>query len=131
VINPIAMFPVFVVNDLAKMKSFYETRFGFISEFFQEDFYLHLLQPESKVQLAFMVPEHPSQPGFLQSSASAEGMVISLEVDAAKTAYEQARQAGMDIVFEYREEEFGVAHFMVKDPAGLVIDVVEHLQQAA
>lgn len=128
-INPIAMFPVFVVNDLAKMKLFYESNFGFISEFFKEDFYLHLLQPESKAQLAFMVPNHPTQPRFLHTLANSEGMVISLEVTAAKGAYEQARQASLDIVFDYKVEEFGTAHFMVKDPAGLVIDIVEHLEQ--
>jgi len=128
-INPIAMFPVFVVSDLEKMKAFYETNFGYVSEFFQQDFYLHLLHPDSKAQLAFMVPDHPTQPGFLQSLASAKGMVISLEVTSAKAAHERARQSGLDVVFDYKEEEFGTAHFMVKDPAGLVIDVVEHLQQ--
>jgi len=128
-INPIAMFPVFVVDDLARMKAFYETNFGFVSEFFQEDFYLHLLQPDSKAQLAFMVPDHPSQPVFLHSAASSTGMVISLEVTGAKDAYEQARQAELDIVFDYKTEAFGTAHFMVKDPAGLVVDIVEHLDQ--
>ena len=126
-IRPIALFPVFVVPDLAKMKAFYERNFGFVSEFYQEDFYLHLLQPDAKAQLAFMVPEHPSQPAFLSPRASAQGMVISLEVTDAKRAYEQAKDAELDLVFQYKEEEFGVAHFMLKDPAGLVIDIVEHL----
>lgn len=128
-ITPIAMFPVLVTPDLAQMKAFYENSFGFISEFYQEDFYLHLLQPEAKVQLAFMVPDHPSQPGFLHQPASANGMVISLEVADAKAAYEEAVRAKMNIVFEYTVEEFGTAHFMLKDPAGLVIDIVEHLEQ--
>ena len=128
-INPIAMFPVLVANELAKMKAFYETNFGFVSEFYQEDFYLHLLQPDAKVQLAFMVPNHLSKPKFLQIPASSAGMVISLDVSTAKDAFEQAAQAGLEIVFDYKVEDFGIAHFMIKDPAGLVIDVVEHLEQ--
>lgn len=127
-IKPIAMFPVFVAPDLAEMKAFYENHFGFIPEFYQEDFYLHLLHPDAKAQLAFMVPDHPSQPAFLLPCASPEGMVISLEVTDAKRAYEQAVAAELDLVFEYKEEAFGIAHFMLKDPAGLVIDIVEHLQ---
>jgi len=127
-IKPIALFPVFVAPDLAQMKAFYETNFGFISEFYQEDFYLHLLQPEANAQLAFMVPDHPSQPAFLQPCASAEGMVISLEVTDAKMAYDQAVSAELNLVFDYKVEVFGTAHFMLKDPAGLVIDIVEHLQ---
>lgn len=127
-ISPIAMFPVLVVSDLVKMKAYYETNFGFVSEYYQEDFYLHLLQPDAKVQLAFMVPGHSSQPEFLQKAASSTGMVISLEVAVAKDAFELARQAGLDIIFDYKVEEFGTAHFMVRDPAGLVIDVVEHIE---
>jgi len=128
-INAIAMFPVLVANDLKKLKEFYENNFGFITEFYQDDFYLHLLQPESKIQLAFMVPNHPSQPEFLHPTASSMGMVISFEVENAKDAYEKARQSGLNISFEHKVEEFGVAHFMIRDPAGFILDVVEHLEQ--
>ena len=33
---------------------------------------------------------------------------------------------GLEIAFEYVEEPWGQRHFMVRDPAGLVVDVVEH-----
>jgi len=125
-INPIAMFPVLVAENLLKLKEFYETEFGFRTDFFQEDFYLHLQQPDSGIQLAFMVPDHPSQPDFLQSSAACTGMVISLEVAEAKLAFDEATKAGLDIFFKLKTEEFGVTHFMVRDPAGFAIDIVEH-----
>jgi len=128
-IKAIAMFPVLVANDLAKLKEFYERNFSFITEFYQEDFYLHLLQPDSKIQLAFMAPNHPSQPEFLHPTASATGMVISLEVDSAKSAHERAIQLSLPIIHEYKVEEFGVAHFMIRDPAGFALDIVEHLDQ--
>ncbi len=128
-INATAMFPVLVANDLDKLKEFYEIHFGFIAEFYQDDFYLHMLQPESKIQLAFMVPNHPSQPEFLHQSASTKGMVISFEVVSAEDAYDKARKSGLNICFEHKVEEFGVAHFMVRDPAGFVLDIVEHLEQ--
>ena len=54
-----------------------------------------------------------------------------MEVSDAKSAYELANQAGLDVVFEYRVEEFGTAHFMLRDPVGLVIDIVEHLEPGA
>lgn len=128
-INPTAMFPVLVANDLAKLREFYESNFGFTTEFYDEAFYLHLLQPVSKIQLGFMVPNHPSQPKFLHPTASSMGMVVSFEVDDAKAAYEIAQQSGLDISFEHKVEEFGVAHFMIRDPAGFVVDIVEHLDQ--
>jgi hypothetical protein len=43
-------------------------------------------------------------------------------------AYDQAVSAELNLVFDYKVEAFGTAHFMLKDPAGLVIDIVEHLQ---
>ena len=124
-----AMFPVLVTKELAPLKLFYESHFGFKSEFYQQDFYLHLLQPKTKIQLAFMVTNHPSQPAFLHSPASSTGMVISLEVASAKSAYDMARDAALDIMFAYKVEEFGVAHFMIRDPAGIVLDIVEHLEK--
>lgn len=125
-IQPFAMFPVLVANDLAQLKSFYEEQFGFKVEFYQQDSYLHLHHEESKIQLAFMVPNHPSQPEFLQSRASSTGMVISLEVAKAKSAYDDAREAGLNITVDLKVEEFGVTHFMVTDPSGFVIDILEH-----
>jgi len=128
-ISTISMFPVLVAKDLAKQKAFYENNFGYIPEFYQDDFYLHLLQPESKTQLAFMVPNHPSQPEFLHPLASTMGMVISLEVTSSKDAYEKARDLGLDICLEHKVEDFGVSHFMVRDPAGFTLDIVEHMEQ--
>lgn len=128
-IKSIAMFPVLVANDIDKLQTFYQSHFGFITEFYQEGFYLHLLQPDAKIQLAFMAPNHPSQPEFLHPVASSMGMVISLEVENAKDAFEKASKAELDFVLDYKEEEFGVAHFMVRDPAGLVLDIVQHLEQ--
>jgi len=66
-----------------------------------------------------------NQPEFLHPVAKADGMVISFEVDNAATAYDQAKKAGLDIVYELKEETWKQTHFMVRDPAGLVIDIVE------
>ena len=66
-----------------------------------------------------------SQPGFLQPTAQADGMVISFEVANATAAYAQAKKDGLDIVFELKEEPWKQTHFMVRDPAGLIIDIVE------
>ncbi len=124
-----ALFPVLVAENLEALKNFYETYFGFQAVFFDADFYVHLLHPASGTQLAFMVPNHPSQPEFLHSLAGTDGMVISFDVKSAKPAYDFAVKAGLNITFDYKVEEFGLTHFMVTDPAGFVVDVVEHHSQ--
>ncbi|MEH8019407.1 VOC family protein [Rheinheimera muenzenbergensis] len=125
-----AMFPVMVTTDLAAVKAFYETVFGFNAVFFQPDFYLHLVSPGSGVQLGFLMPEHASQPEFLRSRMAADGYVISLEVNNAAQAYAQAQNMNLTIAMQLKEETWGQIHFMLQDPAGFRIDVVQHLAAA-
>ncbi|MGC9492247.1 VOC family protein [Vibrio genomosp. F10] len=121
-----AMFPVMVAVDLEKIKTFYETFFGFQSVYYQQDFYLHLVSMDTGVQLGFLVPDHPSQPEFLHRLFDPQGYVISLEVPNAVAAYEQAQSLNMTFSMPLKEEEWGQIHFMVEDPAGINIDIVQH-----
>ena len=125
-IEPMTMFPVLVAEDLAALKAFYESSFGFRTVFFETDFYLHLVHPNSGVQLGFLVPDHPPQPEFLHPKASAEGMVISFEVADIDAALTSARSMGLDFAMNHKEEPWGQKHFMVRDPAGFIVDVIEH-----
>ncbi|MEM7292305.1 MAG: VOC family protein [Pseudomonadota bacterium] len=125
-----AMFPVLVAGNLDQLKAFYATHFGFEAVFFDPEFYLHLLHPQSGVQLGFLLPEHASQPSFLHARAVADGMVISFEVSDAQAAYNAAQSANLDIAMAFKEEVWGQHHFMVRDPQGFVIDVVQHIEQS-
>lgn len=128
-IEPTAMFPVLVTQKLEELKDFYVQNFGFQAVFYDAEFYLHLLHPNSGIQLGFLLPDLPSQPGFLFPTAGKEGMVISLEVLDAQLALESASQLGLEIAMPYKEEPWGQKHFMVRDPAGFVVDIVEHVEQ--
>ncbi|WP_196161333.1 VOC family protein [Reinekea sp. G2M2-21] len=122
-----AMFPVMVTANLEAVKAFYESVFGFNAVFFDASFYLHLVSPSSGVQLGFLVPEHASQPEFLQSLMSSNGYVLSLEVKDAALAYAEAQRMNLTIVMELKEEVWGQLHFILEDPVGVRIDVVQHL----
>jgi uncharacterized glyoxalase superfamily protein PhnB len=123
-----AMFPVMVSAELAAVKQFYETVFGFNAVFYDPGFYLHLVSPNSGVQLGFMMPEHASQPGFLHPLMKAEGYVISFEVKDAARAYAEAQRLNLNIVLQLKEEVWGQIHFILRDPAGLHVDVVQHTE---
>lgn len=124
-----AMFPVMVASNLAEIKQFYTSVFGFNAVFYDAEFYLHLVS-NSGVQLGFLLPEHPTQPQFLQTLMSPDGYVISLEVADAAKAYEEAMSMKLSIAMELKEEDWGQIHFMLEDPAGFKIDIVEHLEAA-
>ncbi|MBL1277544.1 MAG: hypothetical protein COB30_015790 [Ectothiorhodospiraceae bacterium] len=123
-----AMFPVMVAPNLEVVKQYYETIFGFNAVFYDPDFYLHLVSPNTGAQLGFLVPNHSSQPEFLQEIMSAKGYVISLEVKDAAIAYEEAKNLKLNIAMEIKEEAWGQVHFMLQDPAGFRVDVVQHLE---
>ena len=118
-------FPLYVTKDVEVQKAFYTKAFGFEAVFFDPQFYLHLVNPANGIEMGFMLAGLESQPGFLQPTAQADGMVISFEVANATAAYAQAKKDGLDIVFELKEEPWKQTHFMVRDPAGLIIDIVE------
>jgi len=123
-----AMFPVMVTGDLAAVKQFYETVFGFTAVFYDANFYLHLISPNNSIQLGFLLPNHASQPQFLHSIMSPKGFVISLEVKDAAFAYAEAQQMELNFIMALKQEEWRQIHFMIQDPAGFSIDVVQHLE---
>ncbi|VAW89526.1 Glyoxalase/Bleomycin resistance protein/dioxygenase domain [hydrothermal vent metagenome] len=123
-----AAFPVMVAPNLDAVKQFYETVFGFNTVFYDVNFYLHLVSPNTGSQLGFLMPNHSSQPEFLHAIMSTNGYVISLEVKDAAMAYEQAKNLKLNIAMEIKEEAWGQVHFMVQDPAGFRVDVVQHLE---
>ena len=102
-----AMFPVMVTANLEAVKAFYESVFGFNAVFYDADFYLHLVSPNSGVQLGFLMPEHASQPDFLRPLMSPDGYVISLEVKDAAHAYAEAQKMDLTMAMELKEEVWG------------------------
>ena len=128
-INIETAYPLFVTNNLSDLKDYYSENFGFEAVFFEPNFYLHLLHSESGQQLGFLMPDHPSQPAFLHSATSNIGSIITFEVPSAKDAWQIAKDTGLNIVLDYTEESWGQNHLLVRDPQGLMIDLVENVQQ--
>lgn len=122
-------YPLFVTEKLDILKSFYEQYFGFSAVFFEPDFYLHLVHSETQSQIGFMVPNHPSQPQFLHAASNYVGSIFTLEVGDVKEALKAAEASKLELMLGFTEESWGQKHFMIKDPVGLLIDVVEYSAQ--
>ena len=117
-----------VADDLEALKQFYESVFGFNAVFYEPNFYLHLVSPSNGVQLGFMVPNHDTQPVFLHARMVTEGYVISFEVADAQETYQKAKELALDIIMPLKEEDWGQRQFIISDPAGFHIDLVEHFE---
>ncbi len=126
-IATLAHFPLYITDDRDSQKAFYTTVFDLEAVFYDPAFYLHLVNTKTGNQLAFMLPDLPSQPAFLHSKAAHDGVIITFEVKSAETALAQAEALGIELIFGLKTEPWGQIHFMFKDPAGFIVDVVEHL----
>lgn len=127
-IEPVSQFPVLVAENLEALRDFYTLHFGFEAVFFDADFYVHLLNPNNGIQLGFMLPGLSHQPDFLHPVAGKTGMVITFEVMDIQKALNEAKNSQLDFAMEFKEEPWGQSHFMVHDPAGFVVDIVQHTE---
>lgn len=121
------LFPITITTKPLESKNFYTKFFNF-QIVFEADWYIHM-RHESGIELAVMQPNLPNQPKFLHGAYSGEGIVYSFEVDDAKSEYERLKALGATIIYELTDEEWGQRHFILKDPAGVSIDLVQQLNQ--
>lgn len=119
-------FPVFIVNSLNAAKAFYSSHFGF-GIAFENEWYLHLIS-ESGIQIGFLLPNQPTQPDIFHQLYGGNGVIFSLEVEDADSAFAEAKEKSLDIVLELCSEVWGQRHFCVKDPNGIYLDIVQAIE---
>ena len=121
------LYPLVVTNKLKESANFYVKYFGF-SVVFEQDWYMQLVHEKSGVELAFMKPNAENQPKKLHPAFDGKGMIYSFEVEDAKSEYE--RFSDIEKVVELTDEAWGQRHFIVQDPAGVYVDVVQQLDES-
>ena len=121
-----SLFPDICTNAIAESKEFYGSLLGF-KPLFEIDWYVQLQSPTDKsVQIAFVRQDHDSVPeGFRKPP---QGVVVTVEMDNVDDVYARARRQGCEIVLELRNEVWGQRHFMVRDPNGLLLDLVQIIE---
>jgi uncharacterized glyoxalase superfamily protein PhnB len=119
-------FPVLTTTKLTECRDFYTQYFGFTAVF-EADWYIHLAS-EVGIQLGFLQPNHPTQPDFLHAAYGGNGVIYSFEVNDVDQEYEKIKKSGAPILLEVKTEEWGQRHFMIKDPSGMTIDIVQHAE---
>jgi predicted enzyme related to lactoylglutathione lyase len=51
---------------------------------------------------------------------------VSIEVSDVDAVHDRALELGHEIVYELRDEDWGVRRFMLRDPGGRVVNVLTH-----
>jgi catechol 2,3-dioxygenase-like lactoylglutathione lyase family enzyme len=112
-----------ITNKIAESKAFYTTVLNF-GVSFENDFYLLMHTPDHQAELAFLLPEHPSQRPVFQSQFQEKGVFFTIEVKDADEEYQRIKSIGIPIEIELREEPWGDYHFAILDPNGIGVDIV-------
>lgn len=126
------LYPLITTSALFEARDFYVRHFGF-DVAFQASWFVYLVGPAEPgtrgATLAFMHPDHPSNPPGPESFGGS-GMILTIEVANAAAAFEQLSDDGAPIVHPLTDEAWGQRRFMTRDPAGVLVDIVEQTQPA-
>ncbi|MGX1808155.1 VOC family protein [Nocardia sp. NPDC055321] len=119
-----SIFPDIPSTNVAASRDFYLGLLG-LTVAWESDWYVLLHGDGPEIQLAIVEHGHGSIPETHHDTA--RGVLISFEVDDATKVWTRARELELPVAQELRDEEFGQRHFMVADPNGLLVDVIETL----
>ena len=79
--------------------------------------------------LAVLDGNHETIPAAGRGKVS--GLLLNFEVEDVDGVYAELRAAGLPILREIRDEDFGQRHFITADPNGVLIDVITPIPPSA
>jgi catechol 2,3-dioxygenase-like lactoylglutathione lyase family enzyme len=112
-----------ITYKLKETKQFYVEKLGFEIKF-ESDWFLLLSTPGDKSDIAFMLPDHPTQKSIFQPEFGGRGVFFTVEVENVDVVYEQLKSREVEIEVSIRDEEWGDRHFAIVDPNRVGIDFV-------
>ncbi len=123
-------YPVLMTDRVGPTACFYEQHFRF-ARVFSSDWYIHLQSTEDpSVNLAILDGDNPTVPACAQGGR-ATGLLLNFEVEDVDAEYARAQTHGLDVQLALRDEDFGQRHFIVRDPNGVLIDVIQPIPPSA
>lgn len=127
------LYPLITTPALFEARDFYVRHFGF-EVAFQATWFVYLSGPSEPgargAVLAFMHPDHPSVPPGPEAF-NGLGMILTIEVGDASRVYDRLTARGAPVVHPLTEEAWGQLRFMTRDPAGVLVDVVQQIEPEA
>lgn len=125
----VSYYPVIMTAGVAGTAAFYIRHFGF-EPLFSADWYVHLQSKESEhVTLAILDGSHETIPQ--EGRGTVSGLLLNFEVEDVDAVYAQLKAAGLPIMLDLRDEDFGQRHFITADPNGVLIDIIKPIPPSA
>ena len=119
-------YPIVVTDRLTECRDFYTRWLGFRIAF-EASWFVYLASAGDRPYgIAFMAADHPSRPPGPETFTG-QGMFLTLQVADAAAEFERLREAGVPMAYQLRDEPWGQRRFALLDPAGMWVDIVQHI----
>ena len=123
------LYAIVVTDKRAECRDFYVRWFGF-QVVFEASWFVYLAATgDHPFGLAFMAPDHPSQPPG-RDAFNGKGLLLTLQVEDAAAEYARLQAAGLTFAYPLHDEPWGQRRFAVSDPAGAWVDVIQQIDPA-
>ena len=117
-----SFYPVIMSNKIKESKNFYMKYFNFELTF-ENDWYISL-KSENNIELAIINSEHSTIPEKFRNLS--QGIILNIEVDNVNNEYKKLILTNnLPVLSDIKNEEFGQRHFIIEDPNGILIDIIE------
>lgn len=116
-----------VTDKVQESRDFYSRLFNAQVLYEGEGGWFVLLQIGNN-ELGFMLPEQPSQAAIFRQPFQGKGMWLTVEVDDVQAYYDRFLAWQQPILQEIKDEAWGDRHFVIADPNGIGVDVVQRIQ---
>jgi catechol 2,3-dioxygenase-like lactoylglutathione lyase family enzyme len=122
-------YPLFTVIRLEQSRDFFMGHFG-MRVVFQARWVVMLShRDDGGISLGLMTADHPSRPPGPETF-NGQGAILTLQVDDATALYDTVEAQGAEIWYSLTDEPWGQRRFMLRDPSGILVDVVEQIAPA-
>ncbi|MFP5507315.1 MAG: VOC family protein [Gammaproteobacteria bacterium] len=114
-----------ITDKVQESKAFYLRLFGCEVLYEGDDGWFVLLGLGGS-ELGFMKPGLHTQAAVFRAAYPGQGMWVTVDVDDVDREYARVQSLGVEIDTTLRDEPWGDRHFVVIDPNGIGVDVVQH-----
>jgi catechol 2,3-dioxygenase-like lactoylglutathione lyase family enzyme len=123
------LYTVIVTDKHTECRDFYVRWLDFTVVFEASWFVYLVAKGDYSFGVAFLAPDHPSQPPGPERFTG-QGAFLTLQVGDAAAEHERLRVSGAPIAYPLHDEPWGQRRFALRDPSGTFVDIIELIDPA-
>ena len=121
-------YPLFTVARLRESRDFFVGVLG-LSVTFEASWVVMLSAGNDRIAIGLMTGDHPARPPGPETF-DGQGAIFTLQVEHADAWYHKLVELDVPLLHALTDEAWGQRRFMVRDPSGIAVDIVEQIAPA-